>query len=248
MLFNKLQSQKYCLLILLFMPTILRGQIKIKGEDQTKGIPQECIVKLSPLAVLDPFGPTFATYFEQQLRRKRKWESLEHEIGYTFRVTGLTNAAFGYRLRTSYRRYFSPKWKDKGNHYMALALMNRQFFDKGSEFLWRADRAYQQNLPYRLGISQQSMTFNIGTMRYFGHKDRYNLDINIGLGFRRTHISFKNLPSDAETPAIPDVFERNFKAYVDQTTEKERTHYYYNTVLGVKFGYVLQKNSLIKRK
>lgn len=248
MLFNKLQSLKYSLLILLFLPTILRGQIKPKGEDQTKGIPQERIVKLSPLAVLDPFGLTFATYFEHQLYKKRKWESLEHEIGYTFRVTGLTKAAFGYRLRTSYRHYLSPKWKEKGNHYMALALMHRQYFDKGSKFLWREDRAYQQNLPYHLGISQQSLTFNIGTMRYFGYKDRYNLDISIGLGFRRSHVSFKDLPADAETPAIPDVFERNFKAYVDQTTEKERTHYYYNTVLGVKLGYVLQKNSLIKKK
>ena len=70
MLFNKLQSLKYSLLILLFLPTILRGQIKPKGEDQTKGIPQERIVKLSPLAVLDPFGLTFATYFEHQLYKK----------------------------------------------------------------------------------------------------------------------------------------------------------------------------------
>ena len=248
MLPNKLQSLKYAWLILLFMPLILRGQIKPKGVDQTKGDPQERIIKLSPLALIDPFGPTFAVYFEHQLYKKRKWESLEHEIGYTFRVTGLTHQAFGYRLRTSYRHYFSPKWKEKGNYYGALALMQRQFFDKGTQFLWRADRGYQQNLPYRLGISQQSLTFNVGMMRYFGYKDRYNIDLSFGLGFRRTHVLFKDLPTDAQTPNIPDVFERNFKAYVDQTTEKERTHYYSNTVLAVKLGYVLQKNSLAKKK
>ncbi len=239
---------RYAVIILLFLPFILRGQIKPKGEDQTKGIPQEQMVKLSPLALIDPFGPTLAVYFEHQLYKKRKWESLEHEMGYTFKVSGLTNAAFGYRLRSSYRHYFSPKWKEKGNHYMALALMHRQFFDKGTEFLWRADRGYQQNLPYRLGISQQSLTFNVGTMRYFGNKDRFNIDLSIGLGFRRTHVSFKDLPSDAVTPNIPDVFERNFKAYVEQTTLKERTHYYVNTVLAVKLGYILQPNSLVKKK
>ncbi len=242
------QRLKHLLLILLFLPFVLRGQIKPKGEDQTKGIPQEQIVKLSPLALFDPFGPTFAVYFEHQLYKKRKWESLEHEVGYTFRVSGLTHSAFGYRLRSSYRRYFSTKWKEKGNHYMALALLHRQFFDKGTEFLWRADRGYQQNLPYRLGISQQSLVFNIGTMRYFGYKDRYNIDLSIGLGFRRTHVLFKDLPDDAVTPNIPDVFERNFKAYIEQTTLKERTHYYMNTVLGVKLGYVLQTNSLVKKK
>ncbi len=242
------QQLKYVLLILFFLPVVLRGQIKTKGEDQTKGIPQEQIVKLSPLALFDPFGPTFAVYFEHQLYKKRKWESLEHEVGYTFRVSGLTHAAFGYRMRSSYRHYFNTKWKEKGNYYAALALMHRQFFDKGSEFLWRADRGYQQNLPYRLGISQQSLAFNMGTTRYFGNKDRFNLDLSIGLGFRRTHILFKDLPSDAVTPNIPDVFERNFKAYVEQTTLKERTHYYVNTVLGVKLGYVLQTNSLVKKK
>ncbi len=242
------QRLKYLWFILLFLPFVLRGQIKTKGEDQTKGIPQEQIVKLSPLALLDPFGPTFAVYFEHQLYKKRKWESLEHEVGYTFRVSGLTHKAFGYRLRSSYRHYFSAKWKEKGNYYIALALMHRQFFDKGTAFVWRADRGYQQNLPYHLSIAQQSLTMNAGTTRYFGNKDRFNIDLSIGLGFRRTHVLFKDLPSDAVTPNIPDVFERNFKAYVEQTTLKERTHYYMNTVLAVKLGYVLQTNSLVKKK
>ena len=240
--------QQTLLLMLLLTPFLLRGQIKKKGEDQTKAVSLERIVKLSPMALIDPFGPTVAAYFEQQLPNRKKWTSLEGELAYTFKVTGMTSEAFGYRFRAAYRQYFKNKWREKGNGYLSLALMDRQFYDKGTQFLWRNDRNYQQNLDYKVTISQQSATINIGTMRYFGYQSRFNLDMSIGLGLRRSHILFKNLPDDALTPVIPDAFERNFKKYVSETTEKERTHFFYNTALAVKLGYVLQKNPLADKK
>ncbi len=250
---NRKQIKAYALhcllpLALCFLPFLLRGQIKKKGEDQTKDVPPERIVKASPLAILDPFGPTLAAYYEQQLPSRKKWTSVESEIGYTFRITGLTNAALGYRLRGSYRQYFKNKWQAKNNNYLSLAAMHRQIFDKGIGFLWREGRSYQQNLDYRLQIAQQSVTLNAGTTRYFGAKDRFNLDVSFGLGLRRTHILFKNLPTDAITPNIPDLFEKNFKEYLSETTLKNRTHYFFNTAIGVKVGYVLQKNALARKK
>ena len=92
------------------------------------------------------------------------------------------------------------------------------------------------------------MTLNFGTTRYLGNKDRFNLDLSIGLGLRRTHILFKNLPTDALTPSIPDVFERNFKEYLSETTAKDRTHFFFNSAMAVKLGYVLQKNSMASKK
>lgn len=249
MTFQKKQLLEQALLLLLFlMPFILRGQIKKKGEDQTKAVPLERIVKLSPVAFIDPFGATVAAYFEQQLPSWKKWTSFEQEIGYTLKVTGLSSAAWGYRLRSSYRQYMKNKWKEKGNNYLSIAVMHRQFFDNGTKFLWRADRNYQQNLDYRLMISQQSAVLNIGTTRYFGYQNRYNLDMSIGLGLRRSHILFKGLPDDALTPDVPDVYERNFKKYVGETTVKDRTHIFYNTALALKLGYVLQKNNLSSKK
>jgi hypothetical protein len=236
------------LFILLLMPFILRGQVKKKGEDQTKSAPLERIVKVSPMAALDPFSSTLAAYFEHQLFSRKKWISLEHEVGYTFNVSGLTTEALGYRVRSSYRRYFTKKWKERGNNYMSLSLMHRQFFDKGSDFLWRDERHYQQNLDYKLRISQQSLTFNIGTTRYFGNKDRFNLDASIGLGLRRSRVLFMNLPTDALTPSIPDIFEKNFKEYLGETTAKDRTHSFFNSVMAVKVGYVLVKNSMATKK
>lgn len=249
MTFHKKQLLEQALLLLLFlMPFILRGQIKKKGEDQTKAVPLERIVKLSPVALIDPFGATVAAYFEQQLPSWKKWTSFEQEIGYTLKVTGLSSTAWGYRLRSSYRQYMKNKWKEKGNNYLSIAVMHRQFFDNGTKFLWRADRNYQQNLDYRLMISQQSAVLNIGTTRYFGYQNRYNLDMSIGLGLRRSRILFKGLPDDALTPDVPDVYERNFKKYVGETTVKDRTHIFYNTALALKLGYVLQKNNLSTKK
>lgn len=249
MTFYKKQLSEQALLLLLFlMPFILRGQIKKKGEDQTKAIPLERIVKLNPVALIDPFGPTIVAYFEHQLPNHKKWTSLEQEIGYTFKVTGLNSDAWGYRLRSSYRQYMKNKWKERGNNYMSLAVMHRQFFDKGTTFLWRADRNYQQNLDYHLIISQQSAIFNVGTTRYFGSKKRYNLDMSIGLGIRRSRVLFSDLPDDAITPYIPDVYERNFNKYVGETTLKDRKHIFYTTALAIKLGYVLQKNNLSTKK
>ncbi|MBL7815388.1 MAG: hypothetical protein JNL70_10265 [Saprospiraceae bacterium] len=233
---------------ILFFPFILRGQIKPKGEDQTKDLPLERIIKLSPLALIDPFGPTIAAYYEQQLPARRHWHSLEVEAGYTFQVAGLTEAAKSYRLRTSYRYYLSSKWKRQRNHYTSIAFLHRQFFDQGAAFVWRENRSFQQNLPYHLRISQQSLTLNIGTTRYFGMDERFNIDLGIGLGLRRTRILFTDLPSDAVTPNIPDIFERNFKEYIEETTVKDRNHLFYSTVLAVKLGYILQKNRLASKQ
>lgn len=246
--YKKQQTGQFFLFFLLILPCILRGQVKRKGEDQTKDLPLERIVKLSPLAIIDPFGPTFAAYFEQQLPSRKKWTSLEHEIGYTFSVTGLTNEALGYRLRSAYRQYLGKKWKERNNYYLSFALMHRQFFDSGTQFLWREERSYQQNLGYHLRISQQSATINAGTTRYFGKKNDFNLDLSVGLGLRRTRILFKNLPTDAVTPSIPDVFERNFKEYQAETIAKDRVHYFFNSVMAIKLGYVLQKNTLSNKK
>jgi hypothetical protein len=249
MLFHKKQLIEQSLLLLLcLMPFILRGQIKKKGEDQTKAEPVEQIVKISPISMIDPFGPTFTAYFEQQLRSRKKWTSFETEVGYTFSVTGLSDEAWGYRLRSAYRQYRKNKWKESGNSYLSFALMQRQIFDKGSKFLWRADRNFQQNLDYQLRISQQSAAINWGFMRYFGRNNAFNLDMSIGLGFRRSRILFKGLPDDAITPDVPDIYERNFKKYVGQTTVKDRTHLFYSTALGIKLGYVLQKNILEPKK
>jgi hypothetical protein len=234
--------------LLLLTPFILRGQIKIKGEDQTKAVPLERIMKLSPSALFDPFGSTFAASLEHQIHNARRWRSFEHEFGYTPRITGLSSAASGYRLRSGIRQYWKNKCQVTGNYYFSLAAMHRQFFDHGTEFLWRADRGYQQNLSYRMAISQQFALFNFGVTRYLGYKNKFNLDMSVGLGMRRSHLAFKDLPDDALTPIVPDIYERNFKEYVGATTDKTRTHLFFSSAVAVKLGYVLQKNPLMGKK
>ena len=237
-----------CGLMLFLTPYIIRGQVKKKGEDQTQNTPLERIVKVSPLALIDPFGFTLAAQFEHQLRHRKKWMSLEHEIGYTFKVSGLNSDAFGYRVRTSYRKYLKSKWRDDGNPYLSFALMQRQFFDQGTELLWRADRNYQQNQDYRSRVSQQSATINCGTTYYFGNDHRFHLDASVGLGFRRSRVLFTGLPDDSLTPKIPARFDSNFAEFVNETTVKDRSHIFWTTVLALKLGYVLQKNSFMSKK
>jgi hypothetical protein len=241
---------KLILLISCFLlqASILRGQLKPKNLDQTAYPRPEWIVKTNLLSNIDPFTQTTSIQVERQIPAWHKWHSLEYEFGYTYAIADLTAEAWGYHLRAAYRHYWKKIWKQRHNVYGAIALNRRQFFDSNTAFLWREEQSYQQNLDYKLAISQHALTYNLGVTRYFGSANRFHLDMSVGLGARITSIKFKDLPDDAYIPDAPDFFESNYSRYIGRTTVKNQNYFFHSTTVAIKLGYVFQKNAFSLQK
>lgn len=212
-----------------------KAQEALSESHTTEGVAR-WVVKFSPLALLDPFGPTFAVYAEQFLTPQK---SLEYEAGYMYYGgIGFKKNSNGYRLRAAYRYYWSPFFQNpKSNWYLAPAILYKQAWDRREQFIWRQNFAYQQNIFYTTSLQTISATLNVGC--HFSVGDRTTLDISTGLGYKRNFIKINNLPSDIQNPTIPFTYLID----LDDKTPTQKTDFktdFFSVALAFKIGYLIQ--------
>lgn len=154
------------------------------------------ILRLSLVHLLDPYTPGPHLSFEHRIKGN---DYLRHEVGWItdFGYDADENLEHvqGFRVRTGYRRYISNPGKisrrlfrEFSFDYRSLDIGARDNFQLGQLNAFDQVRSYE--------IKQQSFSLNYirGLSLILGEKDRWQLDLGLGLGLRINHREFSEIP------------------------------------------------------
>jgi hypothetical protein len=188
-------------------------------------------IKISPLGLINPVQQSFVVQADIPLHAR--W-GLDLGVGPVFNSSSYAYKKGEYYRGVRVRPALKFYMRSQSGNYAYLSLSFKLYDISTEQYVevLRQGRQYKEWLLAHTHVATRGVSLQYGLQEFIGRRKRWLLEPYVGIGVRQKKVTTDNLPSDAEAPNDPGIFDFE---------RRSGTYNAVDVMAGVRLGWVLGK-------